>query len=161
MKIYCANHLLNVVTHIVGWFVWYLQDQTVAAYCSFLDIRTLCLTCVLVYLAISWTDLTILCVVWYPVPFSPRHFLFPLDCYLHNMVCVWCKRTSKTHVVLSLLCLFACTNLHSKQPFLNSFCFLNSWVLPSDRQHNRRPLGPIYCYSKEYWNLLPPPWRWR
>jgi hypothetical protein len=84
-KILCQPSL-NVVTHIVSWFIRYHQDQTVAPYCTFLHIRTLHLTCVLACLAVSCTDLTVLFVIWCPVPFSPRHFLlFPLDCCVYNV----------------------------------------------------------------------------
>jgi len=46
---------VTVTAHLSGCF----QDQTVARYCSFSDIRMLYIVCILPNLAPSWTDLTI------------------------------------------------------------------------------------------------------
>jgi hypothetical protein len=44
----------------INWFIQHLQGQRIASYHSFLDITTLCLMCILVYIiATSWTDQTI------------------------------------------------------------------------------------------------------
>jgi hypothetical protein len=46
---------VTVTAHLSGCF----QDQTVARYCSFSDIRMLYIVCILLNVVPSWTDLTI------------------------------------------------------------------------------------------------------
>ena len=59
-------------------------DQRAAGYFSFPGIRTLWLMCMLVDLAAWRTDLITEFATWYPVTFSPPHFLLPFDHNSHN-----------------------------------------------------------------------------
>ena len=73
----------------ISWFIKHIHNQRVAGCHSFVDIRTLCWLCILVYVATSWTDIIIQFVTGYSILYFLLHFLFHFHRYLHNIVCVY------------------------------------------------------------------------
>lgn len=53
--LFVTVHRVTVTAHLSGCF----QDQTVNRYFCFSDVRVLYIVCILLNLALSWTDLTI------------------------------------------------------------------------------------------------------
>jgi hypothetical protein len=62
---------------------------------SFSHIITLYLTCIIVYLLTSWTDLTIKYNTWYPVLFTPLHHFFLISTYC---VCCMCNLQNQKYI---------------------------------------------------------------
>ena len=75
-----------------------LPDKRGARYRNFPDILKLFLICILVYIAVPLTDLTIRLVTSYPVQFSMAHFMY-----------IRCIGTHITWLLRMYVCMYLCT----------------------------------------------------
>jgi hypothetical protein len=83
----------------------------------------------LVYMATSWTDLTILFVSWYPVVFFLPHFLFPFHHYLCNWYTCNLKEPTRHPYIDLLIIIFTISEFPVNRTFQIIQCQISRLLL--------------------------------